>query len=327
MKQKLWAAARVLLVGAILFFVGWFVYRDWHELSTMHFEFHPWPFVLSLPLVLAFYFQQATVWWVILIGVSKPKPMPWREGMAIWFASQVAKYVPGKVMLPLMRFGLCKRRGIDIGRVTLAIYLELSLMTGSIILVSLLTAIGWSGAIWDSLAESMHWPGAGSSLRWVTLLLVPATLVAVHPRLLQWVINLGLRLIKKEPVKVDVTYLKMLTLGVFCIAGWIVYAYACWLIAVSLGFGDADAMLRVAGAFLLSWVIGFLSFVTPGGVGVREVVLIALLKTAGMTLGAAAAASVLCRLQWTGVELIGAALTVRHTPKEAPARAPAGDVA
>jgi len=317
MKQKLWLAARVLLVGAIVFFLGLFIYRDWAKLSTMQFTFRAWPFLASLPLVLAFFFQQATTWWIILNGLGKR--MPWREGVAVWFASQISKYVPGKVMLPLVRFGYCKRRGIDVGRVTLAIYLELSLMTGSVIAVALLTAIGWGGEIWNSLAAKISWPGGGDSLRWVTLALVPATLIGVHPRLLQWVINIGLRAMKKAPVLIDITYLKMLLLGLWCIMGWIVYAYACWLLAVAVGFDDPSQMLRIAGAFLLSWVIGFLSFVTPGGIGVREAVLVALLALSGMEFGAAAAAAVLCRLQWTGVELIGAALTLRYRPLETPA--------
>jgi uncharacterized membrane protein YbhN (UPF0104 family) len=312
MKKALWLAARVVLVGAILFFLGLFVRRNWNELATMQFAFHPLPFVISTLLVFALYLQHSTCWWIILTGVSKP--MPWREAIAVWFASQVSKYVPGKVMLPLVRMGLCRRRGIDPGRVTMAIYLELSLMTGGIIAVSAATSFGWSPKLWDSLATLVRWPGGGDPLRYVVFLLIPGTLVAVHPRLLEWVINLGLRLIKKDAIRIDLSYGKLLLLGSWYIAGWIVYSFACWLLMVSLGVDDPSRIPPLAGAFAISWVVGFLSFVTPGGVGVREAVLIGMLGWQGVPLGAATAAAALCRLQWTSMEIVGAALTVRDRP-------------
>jgi uncharacterized membrane protein YbhN (UPF0104 family) len=49
-------------------------------------------------------------------------------------------------------------------------------------------------------------------------------------------------------------------------------------------------------------------------VGVREAVLIGMLGWQGVPLGAATAAAALCRLQWTGMEIVGAALTVRDRP-------------
>lgn len=316
MKRLLLRLLRAAVVGAILFFLGLYVYRNWSELSRTPFAFRPLPFLISTVLVLILYAQQSNCWGLLLGAIAKPVPA--REAMAVWFASQVAKYVPGKVMLPLIRFSLCRRRGIDIGRTTVSIYLELALMTGSAIAVFLLSTFGWSDDAWRLLAGKLRWSGGAVALRYLILLTLPAMLIGIHPRLLSWVINLGLRLLKKEPVEFRLPYSRLLLLWLAYIAGWIVYAGSCWLLMISLGFAGSGNAVGVAGIFLLAWVIGFLSFVTPGGIGVREAILTGMLTLWNVPLGLSAVAAALSRLQWTGMEMIGAALTVRDRPAPLP---------
>ena len=55
----------------------------------------------------------------------------------------------------------------------------------------------------------------------------------------------------------------------------------------------------------LAYVAGFLAFLVPGGIGVREYFLLHLLAFAGPAKGVAAAVLVL-RLVWTAAELVAA---------------------
>lgn len=312
-KPLLKIAIKVVLVAAIVVFIGLAIYRNAAQLREAEFTFSLLPFLLSTLLVLLQFFQQSTCWWLLVRGVAEPVPM--MEAQAIWYTSQVSKYVPGRVMLALMRYTLLKRRGIPLGRTMMSIYLELTLMTGAAVLVALLASVGFSPAVWDMLAAKIHWFGDGQTLRWAVLALVPLTLVGIHPRLLQWIINLGLRLIKKGPVEFSITYRRMLLLGSLYVAGWTIYGLASWLLLVSLGVDDPALAFKIATAFLLAWVIAFLSFVTPGGLGIREGVLVALLTLWGVPLATAGVAAILCRLQWTGNELVGALLTMRFRPR------------
>ena len=310
-KAKL--AFKAALVAVIVVFLGLAIYRNASKLQDVEFTFRLWPFLLSSLLVLAQFFQQSTCWWVILRGVGGPVPH-W-EGQAVWYASQAAKYVPGRVMLPLMRYTLLKRRGVALTGTMVSIYLELTLMTGSAVLVALLSSIGFPLDIWDMLAVKIHWFGDGRTLRLAVLALTPATFVAMHPRLLQWVVNRGLRTIKKDPVQFDITYGRMLALGAAYTVGWCLYGLSAWLLMVSLGIDDVSLAYKIVATFTMSWVIAFLSFITPGGIGIREGVMTALLSLWGVPLAIAGVAAVLCRLQWTGNEMVGALLTVRHRPQ------------
>jgi glycosyltransferase 2 family protein len=312
-RPTLKTALKALVVVAIAVFLGLALRREAVKLREVEFAFHVLPFLASTVLVLAQFFQQSTCWWIILRGVAGP--VPHAEAQATWYASQVSKYVPGRVMLPLMRYTLLRRRGVALGRTMVSIYLELALMTGAAILLALLSSIGFPLAVWDMLAAHIHWFGDGASLRWTVLALVPLTLVGIHPRLLQWVVNLGLRLVKKDPVTFTITYPRMLALGAAYVVGWALYGASAWLLMVSLGIDDPALAYKIVAAFVVAWVIGFLSFITPGGIGIREGVLAALLTLWGVPLPIAGVAAVLGRLQWTGNEFIGALATVRYRPR------------
>jgi hypothetical protein len=320
MKRKLLIALKVLIVAAIVTFLAVAIYENIDKLRATKFSFSLAPFVLSTLLLIVCFIMQAVGWRQVLAGVAKPIPV--REAAAIWFASQVAKYVPGKVMLPLVRFGWCQRRGIDVGRTTMSIYVELALAMGAVFAVVVISSVGWAdAATWASLAQTLKWPGDPALLHWVLLAFVPFCLVMVHPRLLQWGINLGLRILRKEPVTIELSYGRIVRLFGWYLLNWLIYSVSCWLFMRSLGEVELSLAPVVAGAFMLSYLIGFLSFLTPGGVGVREAVMFTML-TWKFPPAIAIVAPLVARLQWTGTELLLAAVTLRDRPKPADEKAP-----
>jgi uncharacterized membrane protein YbhN (UPF0104 family) len=90
---------------------------------------------------------------------------------------------------------------------------------------------------------------------------------------------------------------------------WPVLGLALWLLARGVGPAAATHLPLMIGAFALAWVAGFAVVISPGGLGVREAVLVGLLAP---TLGEAhsilvAAAS---RIVFTAVDLAAAATGV-----------------
>lgn len=70
-----------------------------------------------------------------------------------------------------------------------------------------------------------------------------------------------------------------------------------WLLCKSLTEANPSQLPQVISAFCLSWIIGFLSFLTPAGLGVREGALAFLLQPS-FPLFAAAALALLSRVWW-----------------------------
>ena len=96
--------------------------------------------------------------------------------------------------------------------------------------------------------------------------------------------------------------------GLFA-GAWLVFGLALWVTARALFAVPAGEFLPMAGAFAIAWIAGFAAVIAPGGIGVREAVLVGLL---GPRIGEAeaillAAAS---RIAFTLVDLGGALAAV-----------------
>ena len=88
---------------------------------------------------------------------------------------------------------------------------------------------------------------------------------------------------------------------------WIVYVTSFWMLALS--FGLDGTFLQVGPSFAAAYVLGYLAFFAPAGMGVREVALGALLRP---VMGEAAwGLAIVARLWMTVGELIPTLLLAR----------------
>jgi uncharacterized membrane protein YbhN (UPF0104 family) len=114
------------------------------------------------------------------------------------------------------------------------------------------------------------------------VLVVPLIVVGVHPRVIRWVLA-RFRRVRGEFSLSYADVLKMLAAYVAC---WGIYGAGFFLIATAVridghppgaGFG-LGLLPDMIGINALSWTAGFLSIVTPAGLGVREGVAFSLLS-------------------------------------------------
>src|SRR5215475_126697 len=89
--------------------------------------------------------------------------------------------------------------------------------------------------------------------------------------------------------------------------GWVFYSVQAWLLVADMTGRGADVLLIAAGAYALAWSVGFILIPFPGGVGPRELALIAALAPV-MPTGAAIVVAVISRLVMTIGDLAWAAL-------------------
>ena len=104
---------------------------------------------------------------------------------------------------------------------------------------------------------------------------------------------------------------------ILTVLSWGTYGAALWMLARGL-IPDAPLPLTTAiGAFTLGYILGLLALFAPGGVGVRELVLVGLLAPF-LGSGGAVAVSVASRVLLTLTEALAALLTLplRHRPQE-----------
>lgn len=288
------AAVAAALVGAW----GWFLWGQLDELRRYPWQIAAPPFAAGL-LWGALYFAGLAVCWTLLLRTmgGAARAVPLAAGAHIWLSTMLARYVPGNVWHIVGRVALAGRLGVSKGQVAASATVE-QLLT----LMGALAIFGLSLPLWQGAAGAEVW----------LLLLVPAGLALLHPRILGALMAWAARRLRRPELAWPYSYAQMVAmLGAYALANLAAGA-ALYVIVDALGeVGPAQAAF-LAGAAALAWAVGYLSILTPSGLGVREAALTALLAQA-FPLPVAVAASLAYRLALTLGELIAVAASFMLT--------------
>ena len=203
-----------------------------------------------------------------MLGASLSVP----DAFGLFFVSQLGKYVPGGVWNVVAAGEL----GAD---------LRVPRRTSvSAMMVALVISVA-SGLVVAAPALLLS-AGAGAYV-WVWAL-VPVLAALLAPPVLDRLLGVAMRVLRRDPIDHELSWGGVLVAVGWSLAGWLLAGLQVWALAVGLG---AEPGLRTiglsVGGYALAWVVGFLFLIAPAGVGVREIVLIAVLG------GAAGSATVL----------------------------------
>lgn len=213
----------------------------------------------------------------------------------LFFQSQLAKYLPGSVWVFPARVFLLQKAGLSLPAGSYVLLLETAALCASSLLIGV---VGFA----NFPTKLIAWrPG----LIVVALIGIVALLILRNrPAWLFRVLPAKWRPAKKtqEPIRIS-AFASLLALTSLA-ASWTLSGLTFYFVLRSLGsnLGPAD-IGPIVSAFSLAWLLGFLVVISPGGIGVREAVLIFLL---GATLGATqiSVAAVVARLLWSACELM-----------------------
>lgn len=295
--------AKTLMMIASVVFLCVAVWASIESLRKEEFTLRPLYLVGAFVFCLLFFFLQSVGWFFALKKLGH-NIGPGRAS-ATWFLSQVVKYVPGKVMLPLYRIMYCSRCDVPKTKTMLSIMIELVLMTVSSTLVF--------AALLPFLSQKLEDRFALHSL----ILCCVIGLAAIHPKVMNFGVNFALKIFKRDPVHIDFTYGSLLWLLGFFILSWVFYGVSAIfnVMAVAQPWDQSLSFsLAIVAGFAISWTLGFLSFLTPGGIGVREAVLTAILAPF-ISMSTALAVAVLSRLIWILCEIVGTVATLYWLPR------------
>ena len=103
----------------------------------------------------------------------------------------------------------------------------------------------------------------------VLFLLLLAFLLFLHPRVFAGAVNLILSKLKREEITVTISGPRAVMLFSFYLFLWVVQGTAFYLMAASLTGLSLHYLPAMLFIFSSCWVIGYISFIAPGGLGVR----------------------------------------------------------
>jgi hypothetical protein len=263
-----------VLFGAVLWFVGLVLIEASREVD--------WTTVRPVPLWIlcgvALYIGSLVVVDGLvrrlygLFGVSMARS----RGFVLYIVPTLGRYLPGKVLSLAGHVVIARRYGVD--------------LSVSAAAVALLTVLGITGATLTGLFFLIIQPPGvleQGLVRWTIAAGIGLIAFALHPRLWFRLVNEGLRLFGREPLVMSLNYGSLarllLTMGfhvVLIVSGYA--AMTCGVIGLTL-----VQLPILIGSICIANTLGFLAVFAPGGIGVREGVLLFLLSP---TLGAGPAA-------------------------------------
>ena len=319
-----WTFGVPLLVAAA---VGWYFYTklDQPGLWTNVAPGLEWLLPASFVYLTAY-----TVWglyYVILLN-NQGAHAPASTGLRAYFISQMGKYVPGKVLVIVIRIGMLRGIGITRTAVGITAMYESLVWVGSGALVGIVLL---PESLWDGLRAQLQ--ARGSDLphfhrAWLILpvVLAPIGLVGLNRfvnRVSRWRRGADARQLPR--VKLHVVLFGLM----FDAIGWFVLGGCLMLVLVGLR-PDApltgEEYFNLVSVNAIAYVLGFIAFFMPAGFGVRDLALQLLLAVdlrarLGLTSveadGVAALLAVWYRLLGTLSEMAMAAILYRFAPPAA----------
>lgn len=286
-------AAEGIALAAVLYFVLTYVARNWGEIRSYPWELAPVPLVLATAAAALALVVFATLWAALLRAGGER--IGYRRALPIFFVSNLARYVPGKVWQLSGMAYLARRRGVRV----------LHAVAASLLLQLLVLAVGLLlilAALPAELAAAYGWPAA------VALLLTGAGILGFYlSPLFERAYGKAADLLRQPVPPERLSVRQKLALGGGTALGWALYGLSFWLFLIG-ATGSAPPPVTAAGIFVAGYLAGFLAFFTPGGLGVREGIY-ALLLAPYLPGAVALAAGLLSRVWLTALELLLAGIS------------------
>lgn len=284
-KLLLWVG-QAILAAILIGFVGRSVVANWTELGTLDVTFHVRPlWILSAALtVWLTYGLLIEAWRRILIGWSQT--LGYGPAMRIWCLSNLGRYLPGKVWSIAGLVVLAQRAGVA------------GWAAAGSALVMQVIALG-TGA----LVVSFGAPGAATPLALAGALCLAACVIGVLVR--EPMVERLVHLVRPGVEFRALPLRAALLAAVVTLMSWAAYGMAFWMLARGIFGTTGLSAFQATGVFAAGYIVGLLALFAPGGVGVRELVFVALLAPV-VGSGGALALSIAARLLWTVTEVSAA---------------------
>ena len=285
-RRSRWVTVAVLAVVAGFFAAA--LTARWRDVISLKWQLQPGVFVVACALLALSYALVACLWGFAL-GRAAGTPLP--AGARIWFLSNLARYVPGNVWSYVGAVELARREGVA-RRTTLAVMALTQVLSVAVALLVGLPVL---------LAERARL-GRPALLGMLTVALVSAAAVVFRRRLLELARR---RFPELEPGDLTPSASTVALLVVGYAAYWLLTGLAFAVFVRSLYPLPAAEVPLAAAAYAAAYAAGFLSLLTPAGLGVREGVLVVALAPV-LPAGPALVVALLSRLWMMLAELAGA---------------------
>jgi uncharacterized membrane protein YbhN (UPF0104 family) len=281
------------LIAVIFYFLARNLYVNWNKIVEYDWNINYYFLASSLVLSIVGAFLIALGWNLILRVVGGR--LGYKRALKIFFITDLAKYVPGKVWTMVGKVYLCTKEGIPIAKTSASVIIQplIQVITGILMfLVSL--------PFWTKTSDFMN-------KLYFFFPLIPIGLVLLHPAIMTKLLNFVLTKLKQKPIELNTKYRDILLILLLWCGLWTLSGITYYFLIISVQPFPVSWLPVTIGIFSIA---GVSQFLTPSGIGVLEGVLTVLLSLY-LPVPIAILIALLARVWKTVTELICVAITVK----------------
>ena len=317
---RLWLALRWALCLIVLAFVGRRGAELWQQEELQRVEFSAVWLILAALAYLVGWLPSLWFWHVLLQRLGADVRI--FDAARAYYCGHLGKYIPGKATVLVIRSGMLRERGSPVTVSALTATYETLLMMGA----GLALAVALAPRLLSETTTGRWSPWLRQiiSVWWLPSLVVLGACLLLLPVVSELLTYVAVRMTPRGMLGGDRSVgvgQRLLAAGLAAfLAGWALHGLSLGLTLRALGtpLSAADWPLWT-GAVSLSTVIGFFAIFAPGGMGVREGLLIETLQIQPhIGPQQAVVASIFLRLVWLAAELLIAAVLYYSLPAWTP---------
>jgi hypothetical protein len=267
--------------------VQWRQFRE----SGGHLTLHPWPILASGALVFAAYIVLIETWRSLVRATESTftgagaKHFTFGRAAHIWFVSNLGRYVPGKIWQISAMGVLAQRAGVSP-----------AVAIGSSLIVNLVNLLVGFGV---AVVTGAEFTGSQTAVSVAAFALLVA--LAALPLGIPWLARFVGRVTGRTLAVPSVPARSLWIAAVGCLIAWLAYGFAFQLLVAGvLGSAPGKATSYIA-VFTGSYLLGYIALFSPGGIGVREGALSAMLRQVSLPVAGSAGIIALASRLWLTV--------------------------
>lgn len=273
MKNRFLRMAQPIFLLLALVFIALLIRSQWRELTEYSWRLHPGWLLLSALVLIASWFVEVNIWRMALTRVGGQ--LSYLTAVRIWFASILVRYIPGNVWQPLGMTVLAQQAGVRPAATVMSIALYQAINLLSVVPLVSLYLLRWH----DQSPLLNLLGGVSTGLAWLATLGIAIFLL--RPHWLTASLNWALSRLKRPTLPMSLTTGQLFRLFAVAVLDWLLWGVAFAALVFALHAfthtEQRELLPHLLVAYPVAYAVGYLSFITPGGLAVREGVLVLLL--------------------------------------------------
>ncbi len=264
-RKKRWflRIIQLLIACVIIYFIGRFILKNITQLQDYTFHINYLLLSCSLIICIIYQFNLSLIWYYIT--VKNKCNIKFSLTILYRIYAGFGKYIPGKIFGYAMMFYYYSKANQSVKA------------TGSCLFIELVTALLSAIFIIIFCSLFIEIP-LFVEYRFIGFILLALFFILIHPRILEFLSNIALKIIKRDPVKFEITYFQVLSIVGLYILNRLIFGVSFLFFINSIYPISFQYFFFITGATALAGTIGFFAIFVPAGLGVREGVLTLVLK-------------------------------------------------